>query len=86
LAVQAVVLWQLAGLAKSDWVRVRPIVAVLFISFVVNAILVWTFFFIVPLATAVTLCLRRGRTDQPSSAFGTWRNIQREVKEGHFHL
>ena len=59
LAAQAVVLWQLAALAKHDWVRVRPIVAVFFVSFVVNAILVSMFFFVVPLvlAIAIALCL-----------------------------
>jgi hypothetical protein len=66
LAVQAVVLWQLAGLAKSDWVRVRPIVAVFLVSFVVNAILVWMFFFVVPmvLAIAIALCLGLALTRQ----------------------
>jgi len=39
--------------------RIRPIVAAFFLAFLLNAILVWAFFFVVPLilAIAVTLCL-----------------------------
>ena len=59
LAAQAVVLWQLGTLAKNDAARIRPIVAAFFLAFLVNAILVWAFFFVVPLilAIAVTVCL-----------------------------
>jgi hypothetical protein len=59
LALQAIVLWQLATLAKNDWARARPIVLVFFIFSIVNAALVWSFFFIVPLvlATAIAVCL-----------------------------
>jgi hypothetical protein len=59
LLVQAVVLWQLATLAKTDAVRVRPFVASFFISYVANAILVWKFFFALPLvmAIAIAICL-----------------------------
>src|SRR5262245_60456905 len=41
LALQAVVLWQLASLTRSSAVQVRPIVAVFFLAFAVNAIVVW---------------------------------------------
>src|SRR5689334_2743894 len=41
LALQAVVLWQLASLAKTEPLRVRPIVAVFFIAFVINSVLAW---------------------------------------------
>jgi hypothetical protein len=59
LLVQAVVLWQLALRAKADPVGVRPIIASFFVSFLVNTILVWKFFFVVPLvmAIAITICL-----------------------------
>lgn len=40
LALQAIVLWQLAPLAKSAAVRVRPIVAVFFLAFVANVVIV----------------------------------------------
>jgi hypothetical protein len=39
LLVQAVVLWQLGSLAKTDSLRVRPIVAAFFVAFIVNAVL-----------------------------------------------
>jgi hypothetical protein len=59
LALQAVVLWQLAALASGDASRVRPIIAAFFAAFVANAIVVWTFFFALPLilATAIAICL-----------------------------
>jgi len=59
LALQAIVLWQLASLAKSVANQVRPLIAALFASFVVNAILVWKYFFAVPLvfAIAIAICL-----------------------------
>jgi len=59
LAVQAVVLWQLGTLAKNDPAPIRPIIAAFFVAFVVNAILVWMYFFVVPLiiAVAIAACL-----------------------------
>lgn len=59
LLVQAAVLWQLASRAKADPVGVRSIIASFFVSFLVNAILVWKFFFTVPLvmAIAIVICL-----------------------------
>ena len=59
LAVQAVVLWQLGTLARTDAAHTRPIIAAFFVAFVGNAILVWAFFFAVPLilAIAIAACL-----------------------------
>ena len=59
LAVQAVTLWQLGTLAKDNLNAVRPMVAAFLLAFVVNAILVWVFFFVVPLilAIAIVVCL-----------------------------
>jgi hypothetical protein len=59
LALQAVALWQLAPLAKNAAMEVRPIVAVFFIAFVANAIVVWMYFFVIPLvfAVAIAICL-----------------------------
>ncbi len=59
LAVQAVVLWQLGTLAKNDPAPIRPIIAAFFVAFVVNAMLVWMYFFVVPLilAAAIAVCL-----------------------------
>ena len=55
LALQAVVLWQLGALARIDAARVRPIIAVFFVAFAVNAILVWVYFFAVPLILAIVI-------------------------------
>ena len=59
LLVQAVVLWQIGSLAKTDPLRVRPIVASFFVAFLVNAVLSWKYFFAIPLimAVAISVCL-----------------------------
>src|SRR5437763_6264408 len=48
LLTQAVVLWQLGYLAKTDALRVRPIVAVFFVAFIANTVLAWKYFFVLP--------------------------------------
>lgn len=53
----AVVLWQLAGLAKTDAARLRPIIASLLIAFVVNAILAWKYFFAIPVVMSVVIAI-----------------------------
>ena len=55
LLVQAVVLWQLAALAKSQAVSLRPIIASLGLGFLVNAVILWKFFFAIPLVLAVAI-------------------------------
>jgi len=57
--LQAVVLWQLGTLAKTDAARLRPIIAVFFVSLVVNAILSWMYFFAIPIVMAllIAICL-----------------------------
>jgi hypothetical protein len=59
LAVQAVVLWQLGALARDDADRIRPMIAAFGLAFLVNTIIVWAFFFVVPLilAIVITVCL-----------------------------
>ena len=59
LLVQAVALWQLASLARSDAERIRPIAASFLVAFVVNAIIAWVYFFPVPavMAAAIAACL-----------------------------
>lgn len=59
LAVQSAVLWLMAGLAKRDSGRLRPIVAAFFIASALNAVLAWKFFFSVAffITTAVSLSL-----------------------------
>jgi hypothetical protein len=59
LLVQAAVLWQLAGIERRMPGSTRLIIAAFCISFVVNAIVVWKYFFAVPLvmAVAIAICL-----------------------------
>ena len=59
LLVQAAVLWQVASLAKTDAIRVRPIVVSFLIAFVINAALSWKYFFAVPVVMAglIAICL-----------------------------
>jgi hypothetical protein len=59
LLVQAVVLWQVASLARTDAIRVRPIAVSFLVAFVINAALSWKYFFVVPvvLAGLIAICL-----------------------------
>jgi hypothetical protein len=57
LAVQAVVLWQLAPLANALGKQILPIVAVFFIAFVANAVIAWMYFFFVPVAFAIAIAI-----------------------------
>lgn len=59
LLVQAAVLWQVASLAKTDAIRVRPIVVSFLVAFIINAALAWKYFFAVPVVMAgvIALCL-----------------------------
>jgi hypothetical protein len=68
----ALVLWQLGSLAQTDAVRVRPIIASIFVAFVVNAMLAWKYFFTVPVVVtvAISVCLAlafvtAGRSNTP---------------------
>ena len=54
---QAVILWQLGTLAKTEAVRLRPIIAVFCASLVINAILSWMYFFIIPVVMAVLIAI-----------------------------
>jgi hypothetical protein len=59
LLLQAAVLWQVASLAKTDAMRVRPIVASFLVGFLINGFLSWKYFFVVPVVMAgvIALCL-----------------------------
>jgi hypothetical protein len=56
---QAVLLWLLAALAKTQSAAVRPFVVVLLLSYVVNGLFAWRYFFVLPLAlsVAIVICL-----------------------------
>ena len=46
--VEAVLLWQLAGLARTEPRRIRPIIALLILANIIHAVLAWTYFRIIP--------------------------------------
>jgi hypothetical protein len=55
--MQAVVLWQLAGIARVNAVGVRPIIAVFCIAYFINALLAVKFLFVIPVVTSVVISL-----------------------------
>lgn len=59
LFMQTVVLWQLASIAKSEALRVRPLIGSFLLASVASAVLAWKFIFVVPVVsfTAVAVCL-----------------------------
>jgi hypothetical protein len=59
LLLQAVVLWQVSSLAKIDARSVRPIVASFLFAFVINVVVSWKYFFVVPvvLGGLIASCL-----------------------------
>jgi hypothetical protein len=60
LLAQAGVLWQLATVSKKDPVQVRPILSMLFIAVLANAVLSWKFFFAVPVVLAIAIASSLG--------------------------
>jgi len=59
LLAQALALWQLASMAKSDPIAVRPLVGSFLLASAVSACLSWRFIFVLPVVsfTAVAACL-----------------------------
>lgn len=59
LFLQAVLLWQLAAIARVDSVRTRPLIASFFVASVVSAFLSWKFIFAVPaiFSAVIAACL-----------------------------
>ena len=55
LLVDAVIFWQLAGLARARPDGLRPIVAVFALGYVGIAIVSWRFFFIAPVVTELLI-------------------------------
>jgi hypothetical protein len=60
LLLQAVVLWQLAGIARTDPGVVRPIAAAFAIASLASAILAWRFIFPLPALFAAVLAVVLG--------------------------
>src|SRR5215469_5965703 len=51
LFMQAIVLWQLASMAKSDALRVRPLIGSFLLASLVSIVLAWKFIFVVPVVS-----------------------------------
>ena len=57
LLLQAVVLWQLAALARADAARLRPLVAAFLLAQVASGALSWRFIFAIPVAFSALIAL-----------------------------
>lgn len=59
LLAQAVVLWQLASLARTDANRLRPLIGTFFVASVASAFLSWRYVFLVPVVSflVIAVCL-----------------------------
>lgn len=60
LILLAVILWQLATLAKSEPAKARPFMGLLCIAFVAFMVLSWLYFFVAPLAIEAVIALLVG--------------------------
>jgi hypothetical protein len=58
--LQAVVFWQLAGLAKTEPRRTRPLIAVFLLANLVFTILAWRYFFFPPLVGDLLITIALG--------------------------
>jgi Na+/phosphate symporter len=59
LLMQAVLLWQVASLARSDALRTRPIIATVLAANIAGTLVAWRFIFLMPalFSLVCTLCL-----------------------------
>ena len=59
LITQAVVLWQLASMARFDPIKVRPLIGTFFVASVASVFLCWRFIFLIPVISfaAIAVCL-----------------------------
>jgi len=59
MLAQALVLWLMASMARTDAARLRPLIAVFALTHIVNAFIVGKYFFILPLifSLVIALCL-----------------------------
>jgi hypothetical protein len=77
LAAEAVLFWQLASLAKTDALRLRPILATFFVAYSVLAVNSYAYFFLGPviveifIAACLALALMRLSTRHPATVAET---------------
>ena len=60
MTVEAVVFWQLGSLAKTDALRLRPILATFLIGFLGVAVVSYRYFFVAPVITEILIALCLG--------------------------
>jgi hypothetical protein len=60
MTVEAVVFWQLGSLAKTDALRLRPILATFLIGFLGVAVVSYRYFFVAPVITEILIVLCLG--------------------------
>lgn len=60
LAVEAIVFWQLASLAKTDAGRIRPMLVTFLAGYLVLAVVSYRFFFLAPVITEILIALCLG--------------------------
>ena len=56
LLLQAIILWQMAALARSDAARLSPMIAALAIAAAATGLIAWRFILVVPALFALALC------------------------------
>jgi hypothetical protein len=60
MTVEAVVFWQLSSLAKTDALRLRPVLATFLIGFLGVAVVSYRYFFSAPVITEILIALCLG--------------------------
>jgi hypothetical protein len=60
LTVEAVVFWQLSSLAKSDALRLRPVLATFVVGYLGAAVVSYRYFFVAPVITEILIALCLG--------------------------
>ena len=60
LTVEAVVFWQLGSLAKTDAVRLRPVLATFLVGYLCAAAVSYRYFFVAPVITEILIALCLG--------------------------
>jgi hypothetical protein len=60
LTLEAVVFWQLGSLAKTDALRLRPVLATFFVGYLCAAVVSYRYFFVAPVITEILIALCLG--------------------------
>jgi hypothetical protein len=60
LTMEAIVFWQLSSLAKTDALRLRPVLATFLIGFLGVAVVSYRYFFVAPVITEILIALCLG--------------------------